>query len=107
MLEVEERAAKSNEVDRLLQGRRIQVIAKPTDQGFGCVHSSESAGHSAASKRLSASADARAQELRSKQQFTASTVGQRLAQNFWEEEGQPEGKADEHWLRAEDELRGV
>ncbi len=31
----------------------------------------------------------------------------RLAQNFWEEEGRPEGKADEHWLRAENELRGV
>jgi hypothetical protein len=29
-----------------------------------------------------------------------------LAQRFWEEEGRPEGKAEEHWLRAERELRG-
>ena len=28
-----------------------------------------------------------------------------LAQKFWEEEGQPEGKAEEHWLRAEQQLR--
>jgi hypothetical protein len=29
-----------------------------------------------------------------------------LAQKFWEEEGRPEGKAEEHWRRAEAELRG-
>jgi Protein of unknown function (DUF2934) len=28
-----------------------------------------------------------------------------LARKFWEEEGQPEGKAEEHWQRAEAELR--
>jgi hypothetical protein len=28
-----------------------------------------------------------------------------LAQKFWEEEGQPEGKAVEHWQRAEEQLR--
>jgi F0F1-type ATP synthase epsilon subunit len=28
-----------------------------------------------------------------------------LAQKFWEEEGQPEGKAEEHWQRAEEQLR--
>jgi hypothetical protein len=28
-----------------------------------------------------------------------------LARRFWEEEGQPEGQAEEHWLRAEEELR--
>jgi Protein of unknown function (DUF2934) len=28
-----------------------------------------------------------------------------LAQRLWEEEGRPEGKAEEHWLRAETELR--
>jgi hypothetical protein len=27
------------------------------------------------------------------------------AQQLWEEEGKPEGKADEHWSRAEAELR--
>ena len=27
------------------------------------------------------------------------------AQQLWEEEGRPEGKADEHWARAEAELR--
>jgi hypothetical protein len=30
-----------------------------------------------------------------------------LAQKFWEEEGQPEGKAEEHWQRAEETLRGA
>ncbi len=29
-----------------------------------------------------------------------------LAQRYYEEEGRPEGKAEEHWLRAERELRG-
>lgn len=28
-----------------------------------------------------------------------------LAQQIWEEEGQPEGKAEEHWRRAEEQLR--
>ena len=28
-----------------------------------------------------------------------------LAQKFWEEEGQPEGKSEEHWQRAEAQLR--
>jgi F0F1-type ATP synthase epsilon subunit len=28
-----------------------------------------------------------------------------LARKFWEEEGQPEGKAEEHWARAEEQLR--
>ena len=28
-----------------------------------------------------------------------------LARKFWEEEGQPEGKAYEHWKRAEELLR--
>jgi len=28
----------------------------------------------------------------------------KLARRFWEEEGQPEGKAEEHWRRAEEEL---
>jgi hypothetical protein len=28
-----------------------------------------------------------------------------LARKFWEEEGQPEGKAEEHWNRAQDQLR--
>jgi hypothetical protein len=28
-----------------------------------------------------------------------------LARRFWEEEGQPEGKAEEHWQRAEQQLR--
>jgi len=27
------------------------------------------------------------------------------AQALWEEEGRPEGKAEDHWLRAETELR--
>lgn len=27
-----------------------------------------------------------------------------LAQKFWEEEGQPEGKAEEHWQRAQAQL---
>jgi len=27
-----------------------------------------------------------------------------LAHKIWEEEGKPEGKAEEHWLRAEKEL---
>ncbi|HEX8296231.1 MAG TPA: DUF2934 domain-containing protein [Chthoniobacteraceae bacterium] len=29
-----------------------------------------------------------------------------LARQFWEEEGRPEGKAHEHWSRAEEQLRG-
>ena len=28
-----------------------------------------------------------------------------LAKSYWEEEGRPEGKAEEHWLRAEEALR--
>ncbi len=28
-----------------------------------------------------------------------------LARKFWEEEGRPEGKDQEHWLRAETQLR--
>ena len=28
-----------------------------------------------------------------------------LAESYWEEEGRPEGKAEEHWLRAEEALR--
>jgi hypothetical protein len=28
-----------------------------------------------------------------------------LAREFWEEEGRPEGKAEEHWARAEAQLR--
>lgn len=27
-----------------------------------------------------------------------------LARKFWEEEGQPEGQAEEHWRRAEEQL---
>lgn len=27
------------------------------------------------------------------------------AKQIWEDEGRPEGKADEHWLRAEEQLR--
>jgi hypothetical protein len=27
-----------------------------------------------------------------------------LAQQFWEDEGRPEGKAEEHWTRAEEQL---
>ena len=30
-----------------------------------------------------------------------------LAQKFWEDEGQPEGKAEEHWERAQAQLRGT
>jgi hypothetical protein len=30
----------------------------------------------------------------------------RRAREFWEEKGRPEGKAEEHWRRAEEELRG-
>ena len=29
-----------------------------------------------------------------------------IAWQFWQDEGQPEGKADEHWRRAEEQLRG-
>jgi len=29
-----------------------------------------------------------------------------LAQHFYEEEGRPEGRANEHWLRAEREIHG-
>jgi hypothetical protein len=28
-----------------------------------------------------------------------------LARKFWEEEGQPDGKAEEHWQKAEETLR--
>jgi len=28
-----------------------------------------------------------------------------LARKYWEEEGQPEGKAEEHWKRAQNQLR--
>lgn len=28
-----------------------------------------------------------------------------LARKYWEEEGQPDGKAEEHWKRAEEQLR--
>jgi hypothetical protein len=28
-----------------------------------------------------------------------------LARKFWEEEGQPEGRAEEHWTRAKEQLR--
>ena len=28
-----------------------------------------------------------------------------IAESYWEEEGRPEGKAEEHWLRAEEALR--
>lgn len=28
-----------------------------------------------------------------------------LARRYWEEEGRPEGRADEHWIRAETQLR--
>jgi len=28
-----------------------------------------------------------------------------LARRFWEEEGQPQGKSEEHWQRAEERLR--
>lgn len=31
----------------------------------------------------------------------------RRAQALWEAEGRPEGKAEEHWGRAENELRGT
>ena len=30
----------------------------------------------------------------------------RLAYRYYEEEGRPEGKSDEHWLRAEMEIKG-
>ncbi len=30
----------------------------------------------------------------------------RLAYRYYEEEGRPEGRADEHWLRAEREIKG-
>jgi hypothetical protein len=29
------------------------------------------------------------------------------AQEIWEEDGRPEGRAEEHWLRAEAELAGI
>ncbi|HEY3899732.1 MAG TPA: DUF2934 domain-containing protein [Chthoniobacter sp.] len=29
----------------------------------------------------------------------------RLAQIYWEEEGHPDGRAEEHWRRAEEQLR--
>lgn len=35
--------------------------------------------------------------------YTNEQVAMR-ARQFWEEEGRPEGKAEEHWLRAEAEL---
>ena len=28
-----------------------------------------------------------------------------LARKIWEDEGQPEGKAEEHWTRAQEQLR--
>ena len=28
-----------------------------------------------------------------------------LAHSLWEQEGQPEGRAEEHWARAEEQLR--
>ena len=28
-----------------------------------------------------------------------------LARSYWEEEGRPDGKGEEHWLRAEEVLR--
>ena len=28
-----------------------------------------------------------------------------LAQQFYDEEGRPEGKADEHWVRAQEQIR--
>jgi hypothetical protein len=31
----------------------------------------------------------------------------RLAQSIWEEEGRPEGRSIEHWLRAENQLRNA
>ncbi len=31
---------------------------------------------------------------------------ERLAYRYYEEEGRPEGKAEEHWLRAEMEIKG-
>lgn len=30
----------------------------------------------------------------------------RLAHRYYEEEGRPEGRAEEHWLRAEREIKG-
>lgn len=35
---------------------------------------------------------------------TQADVAQ-LAQQYWEEEGRPEGRATEHWTRAEQALR--
>ena len=35
--------------------------------------------------------------------FTPAQVSA-LAQKIWESEGQPDGKAEEHWLRAEAQL---
>jgi len=29
------------------------------------------------------------------------------ARQLWEEEGQPEGKAEEHWARAQEQLRNA
>ena len=31
----------------------------------------------------------------------------RLAHRYYEEEGRPDGRADEHWLRAEQEFQGA
>lgn len=36
--------------------------------------------------------------------FTHEDVA-RVAKQLWEDEGQPEGKAEEHWQRAEEHLR--
>lgn len=36
---------------------------------------------------------------------TQKSVIAALARQYWEEEGQPEGKAEAHWLRAEAEVR--
>lgn len=31
----------------------------------------------------------------------------RLAHRYYEEEGRPEGRAEEHWFRAEREIKGI
>lgn len=30
-----------------------------------------------------------------------------IARHLWQEEGQPDGKADEHWARAQEQLRNA
>jgi hypothetical protein len=37
--------------------------------------------------------------------FTREDV-ERVAKQIWEDEGRPEGKAEEHWRRAQEHLRG-